>query len=407
MVESTTNILHILEHVEVGGIRTKLLHMLKEYPDPDIHHVILTFDGTPGLTDEFNALSNATVKCAPETADWSLLGGAFRTLTISNAIKDHAPSLVHSWHMSTNMDLLPIAPFIGNTPILLSIDCPSVVADKKTPLTNIRLRALSALSLAENVHIHSISARTTDELVKAGMRQDSVIELGNGVDTDHFQPIQDAKKDVCREFGLPEDAIIIGGAGRHSKADPSKDIPNVLYAAAALKQKNPDLYAKCVFMVCGKGTADGELHEISRTLGVDDKTLILGARNDMPRLYSSWDISNICSLYEPFGLVLPEAMACETICVATNVDMLPGILSGHGIIVEPRDAEARANAWERILSIEPGMREMIATSARKHVERYYNNRVVNAEYAFLYRSLAEQGREQRQGRGMLPEYSYA
>jgi glycosyltransferase involved in cell wall biosynthesis len=292
--------------------------------------------------------------------------------------------------MSTNANMLPLIPFLDDLPAVLSVDCPSVVADEKTPATIAALRDLADISSSPNVHIHSISPKTTDELVRAGMTRDHILELGNGVDVDYFRPVANAKRDVCLEFGLPEGTVLIGGAGRHSEDDKSKDIPNILYAAAALKKENPGLYDKCAFMVCGKGTADGDLHELSQSLGIEDKVLILGARHDMPRLYSAWTISNICSLYEPFGLVLPEAMACETICVATNVDMLPQILSGHGLLVDPADALARAKAWEDILSMPQSRRSEMAAAARVHVENHYNGRIVNMEYAALYSRLASQ-----------------
>lgn len=387
MRKNSAVILHILEHIQVGGIRTKLLHMLKEYPDPDARHIIKTFDDVPALTAEFNELANVTLDCE---AVPDVLSGTMRRLSITNAIGQHKPSVLHSWHMSTNVNMVPIIPFLEDLPSVLSIDCPSVVAAQKTPATIAALKKMTEISSTPHVLIHSISPKTTDELVQAGMPRERILELGNGVDVDYFRPVANAKQDVCSEFGLPEDVILIGGAGRHSEEDKSKDIPNVLYTAAALKEKNPGLYNKCAFMVCGKGTADGDLHDLAQSLGVEDKAFILGARHDMPRLYSAWTISNICSLYEPFGLVLPEAMACETVCVATNVDMLPQILSGHGLVVEPADAAARAAAWENILSMPQEHRAQMAAAARTHVERHYNARIVNTEYAALYSRLASQ-----------------
>ncbi len=65
------------------------------------------------------------------------------------------------------------------------------------------------------------------------------------------------------------------------------------------------------------------------------------------------------SLYEGFGLPPLEAMACGTPVVTSNVSSLPEVVGDAALLVDPRDAEAIADAVERILTDEPLRRKLI------------------------------------------------
>ena len=55
------------------------------------------------------------------------------------------------------------------------------------------------------------------------------------------------------------------------------------------------------------------------------------------------------SLYEGFGLPALEAMACGVPVVASHAGSLPEVVGEAGILLDPDDAEAWADALERVL----------------------------------------------------------
>jgi glycosyltransferase involved in cell wall biosynthesis len=64
------------------------------------------------------------------------------------------------------------------------------------------------------------------------------------------------------------------------------------------------------------------------------------------------DVFVLPSRAEPLGVVLLEAMACGTPCVASRVGGIPEIVDvpGNGRLVEPDDARSLADAMEEVLA---------------------------------------------------------
>ncbi len=80
----------------------------------------------------------------------------------------------------------------------------------------------------------------------------------------------------------------------------------------------------------------------------------------MPALYSAAELFVFPSLYEGFGLPVLEAMACGTPVVTSNTSSLPEVVGEAGIMVEPRDVRALAQAMEQALTDELLWAEMRA-----------------------------------------------
>jgi glycosyltransferase involved in cell wall biosynthesis len=72
----------------------------------------------------------------------------------------------------------------------------------------------------------------------------------------------------------------------------------------------------------------------------------------MPSLYNVSDLVVLPSIYEPFGKVLVEAMACGKPVVATQTSGIPEVVLNNetGILVPPRRPTFLAQAIIKILS---------------------------------------------------------
>ena len=72
---------------------------------------------------------------------------------------------------------------------------------------------------------------------------------------------------------------------------------------------------------------------------------------DLPALYSGADLVIFPSLYEGFGIVPVEAMACGAPLIASSAGALPEVVGEGGVLVaDPTDAAAFAAEAERLLS---------------------------------------------------------
>ncbi len=77
---------------------------------------------------------------------------------------------------------------------------------------------------------------------------------------------------------------------------------------------------------------------------------------DLPDLYAGADAFVYPSLYEGFGMPVLEAMACGTPVACSNVSSLPEVTGDTGLLFDPTDETAIADAL-RVLMSDPAARE--------------------------------------------------
>ncbi len=106
-------------------------------------------------------------------------------------------------------------------------------------------------------------------------------------------------------------------------------------------------------LVCTGGAreAQPDIHEAVAEAGIQDAVRFLGYcdRRDLPALYRGAACLVFPSLFEGFGMPVLEAMACGCPVVCSNTTSLPEIAGDAAQLVEPRDAEALADAIAGVL----------------------------------------------------------
>jgi glycogen(starch) synthase len=125
------------------------------------------------------------------------------------------------------------------------------------------------------------------------------------------------------------------------------------------------------FIVAGSGGAEPELKAQSRSLGLEARGSFLGWVGD-DMLHSLYRVADLCivpSIYEPFGLVALEAMACGCLCVVADTGGLREVVPGDGRVglrFPAQDSQALRAIVELALTDE-AMRARMVTAARSHV----------------------------------------
>lgn len=132
------------------------------------------------------------------------------------------------------------------------------------------------------------------------------VVLRNAVDVDRFQSVSEgATKELRSAFGAKTSTLVLGNVGRvvrHKKVDFIIDV------LGFLKEVEPDF----LFVFAGREDDSPYMEEIkrkARALGVEDRVLHLGDRDDIPAIMSTFDVFVGPALNEGFGLVAAEAQA--------------------------------------------------------------------------------------------------
>lgn len=100
--------------------------------------------------------------------------------------------------------------------------------------------------------------------------------------------------------------------------------------------------------------------------GIGDRTVVSEGSLDRPllaELYARAEAFVFPSLYEGFGLPVVEAMACGTPVVTSNQSALPECVGDAGLLVDPLDHHAIADALARVLD-DDALAEELSESGR-------------------------------------------
>jgi glycosyltransferase involved in cell wall biosynthesis len=138
------------------------------------------------------------------------------------------------------------------------------------------------------------SRQTAGELAALGIEPSKVKVIPNGVDCAEFSPGLEDRRELGLPAGVP--VALFAGDVRTNR----KGISSVLQAMAKL--------AGAHLAVVGK-IDNSPFPEMARALGIGDRTHFLGFRRDVARIMRACDLFVFPSWYDPFGLVITEALA--------------------------------------------------------------------------------------------------
>jgi len=190
-----------------------------------------------------------------------------------------------------------------------------------------------------------------------------------------------------QELGLPAQALVVGTIGRLNEQKGHRYLVEAMARVLAGREAR--------LLVAGDGDLMESLRRQAGELGIADRVVFAGHRNDVPDLLGAIDVFCISSVYEGTPLTLFEAMAAGKAVVSTAVDGCREVLEegSTGLLVPPRDPDALAAALGRVLDDAP-LRVSLAAAAHAASRRYDVNACVRQIEAVYDEVLAE-----RSGRG--------
>lgn len=225
------------------------------------------------------------------------------------------------------------------------------------------------------------------ELVEFKVTQsEKIVVINSGLELDRYRKTNIDVRGKREQLKAEQDTTLIGMIGR---LEPVKGPGYLIEAAKLVIEKFP----KAKFLIVGDGTLRYKLESCCKDLGVFDKFIFTGWREDIPEILSVLDILVLPSLNEAVGRVLIEAGACGIPVVATNVGGVPGIVKDNetGILVPPKSSEALAHAIIALLKDEDKRQKMGEVAKNWIDDKFSSHRMVE-RISNLYIELMKNGK---------------
>ncbi len=220
-------------------------------------------------------------------------------------------------------------------------------------------------------HAVAVSNRVRDELLAFGVPRNKVEVIPNGVDLDDFKP---GSADRLR-LKLPWGVLLALFVG-----DTMTDRKNLSTVLRAIKHL-PGVH----LAIAGK-MEGSPFPSLRDELGLKDRVHFLGYRRDVPDLMRAADVVVFPSAYEPFGLVVLEALATGTpVVTAIGVGSAP-IAAEAGMPIVERCTDDRELADAIQTSLHLGANSSTAARARRVAERFSWSSMA-AQYLDLFQRL--------------------
>lgn len=241
-------------------------------------------------------------------------------------------------------------------------------------------RAYSALNAAwekwafrRTRQVIAVSSKIQQELLDIHVPPEKIQVIVNGVDLQEFCPGR-----VDRQpWQLPGDRVLglFAGDLRSNR----KNLDTVLRAMVSVPE----------FHLAVAGSIQGSPYpELVQQLGLQNQVHFLGYRRDLAQLMRAMDCFVFPSRYEPFGLVVLEAMASGLpIVTATTTGAADLVTPDCGFVLSDAEDVAGLAGALRQLTDRPDLRQQMGLAARRIAE-HHSWSTMAERYVDLFETIA-------------------
>jgi starch synthase len=238
------------------------------------------------------------------------------------------------------------------------------------------------LALENADRIIAVSRHERDDILELfNVKPSQVVVIHNGIDLDLYRR---TSADAARkQFGIDSDYVLF--VGRTSR---QKGMEHLVEAMQWVDEP-----VRCVCCTSAPDTKKVE-EEMAARVAAQPRVIWINTlleEEQYVELYSNARVFVCPSVYEPFGIINLEAMACETPIVASAVGgILETVVADKtGLLVDPGNPRSLADAINALLR-DREMAQHFGKAGRKRVEQHFSWRSIARRIRRLYEDVVEE-----------------
>lgn len=376
-------VLHIITRLIVGGAQENTLLSVEGLDRIDGYEVTLLTGVDYGPEGDLLDRARKTTRLVvlPELArKINPLADIKALWKLYSLIRKGRYHIVHT-HSSKAGVLGRIAAKMAGTPIIVHTLHSLVFHEYQPWVVNKLWRAIKKFCAPMTDHFISVSSIISEKAIRARIaRPEKFTTIYSGMELDWFLNAEVDPLAVRREFGIPDDALVVGKIARLFDL---KGHDQLMDAAPAIVARHPGVR----FFLIGDGVLYDHLVERARRAGILDNFVFAGlvARERIPEMISAMDVVVHTSLREGLARVLPQALAMGKPCVSFNIDGAPEVVvpDETGYLVEPGDADGLTESISRLLG-DNDLRARMGAAGRRKVDPAFRAETMVEQISKVY-----------------------
>lgn len=390
--EKPFRVLHIITRMIVGGAQENTLLSvvgLDAMPEYDVTLVSGIDKGKEG-----ELLSQAR-----ETAHLIVLPEMGRSINpfadlvafwkLYRLIRRGRYHIVHT-HSSKAGVLGRLAAWLAGTPIIVHTLHSLVFHDYQPWLINRSWWLAKKICAPVTDFFISVSDIISEKAIAAGIApREKFRTIYSGMELDWFLNAKFDAAAVRREFGIPQEAPVVGKIAR---LFPLKGHDQLMDAAPEIVRRVPTVR----FFLIGDGLLLEHLEKRAAGFGILENFVFAGLidRTRIPEMISAMDVVVHTSLREGLARVLPQALAMGKPCVSFDIDGAPEVvIDGEtGYLVKAFDSVTLADRIAALIE-DPDLRLEFGENGRRRVDPDFRAEKMVADISEVYHMLLEKHAE--------------
>jgi glycosyltransferase involved in cell wall biosynthesis len=361
-------IIHVVDSLEFGGLERVVVDLVAAQTRRGHRVHVFSIQDTHGLRAELERAGIPVVQGGKRGGLDPALVRRLRAL-----VRGLGGCIVHTHNFVPNY-YAAMAVFGLRRAVLVNT-CHNMGARLRAP----RLRWLYRASLLRTRRVAMVGRQVDERLAKLGIAPRGRTEVvPNGIPLMRHERAPGARERARAALGLPEEALVIGCVGRLVEL---KNHRALIAQLPALAADFPQLR----LVLLGEGPLASGLRAQAAALGVADRLVMPGARDDVHALLPGFDVFALPSHTEGLSIALLEACAAGLPIVASRVGGNPEIVVEDvtGRLFDPDDGAA-LQAILRALLADPPLRTRLGLAARAWVEENGSVEVMCDRYDGVY-----------------------